>query len=135
MRNLYGLLEGLKGIPFGAQRRDLCTLDYTKWSHAGLRKVVLHEMGLTVGKSGFDVIRFAFKRLPDQEPLVNGEGEVMPEPDYDCEDWKRWEWRLTQQRADEVMEIKKEETFAPDDAITAVSSHNLRRVFIKIEDD
>ena len=92
-------------------------------------------MRLTVGKSGFDVIRFAFKRLPDQEPLVNGEGETMPEPDYNSDNWKRWEWRLTQQRADEVMEIKKEESVSPDDAITGGSSPNLRRVFIKIEDD
>lgn len=46
-----------------------------------------------VGKSGFDVIRFAFKRLPGQEPLINGQGEPMPEPDYDSEEWKSWEGR------------------------------------------
>lgn len=46
-----------------------------------------------VGKSGFDVIRFAFKRLPGQEPLINGQGEPMPEPDYGSEEWKSWKGR------------------------------------------
>jgi hypothetical protein len=63
-----------------------------------------------VGKSGFDVIRFAFKRLPGQEPLINGQGEPMPEPDYDSEEWKRWEGKLTDERAEEVLEFKKEES-------------------------
>jgi hypothetical protein len=68
---------------------------------------------LISGKSGFDVIRFAFKRLPNQDPLLNGMGEPMPEPDYDSEEWKGWETRLTEQRADEVLDIKKEESPSP----------------------
>ena len=68
-----------------------------------------------VGKSGYDVIRFAFKRLPDQEPLVNGLGQPMPEPDYESEEWKGWEARLTNERAEEVVAIKKEESQVPED--------------------
>jgi hypothetical protein len=63
-----------------------------------------------VGKSGFDVIRFAFKRLPGQDPLINGQGEPLPEPDYDSEEWKSWEGKLTDERAEEVLEFKKEES-------------------------
>ena len=40
-------------------------------------------------KTGFDVIRlnrFAFKRLCNQDPLVDGQGNVVPEPDSDSED-------------------------------------------------
>jgi hypothetical protein len=67
-----------------------------------------------VGKSGFDVIRFAFKRLPGQDPLLNGNGEIMPEPDYDGEEWREWEARLTNERADEVLALKKEESPPPE---------------------
>jgi hypothetical protein len=59
------------------------------------------------------VIRFAFKRLPDQDPLVNGKGEIMPEPNYDGEEWREWEARLTNERADEVVALKKEDTPPP----------------------
>jgi SAD/SRA domain len=76
--------------------------------YCGLYEVV--AAWVEAGKSGFDVIRFAFKRLPDQPPLVNGKGQVMPEPDYASEEWKGWEARLTDERADEILEIKKEET-------------------------
>jgi hypothetical protein len=67
-----------------------------------------------VGKSGFDVIRFAFKRLPNQDPLVNGKGEIMPEPDYEGDEWRGWEERLTNERAEEVLELKKEESPPPE---------------------
>lgn len=59
------------------------------------------------------MIRFAFKRLRDQDPLVNGKGEGMPEPDYAGEEWREWEARLTNERADEVLALKKEETPPP----------------------
>lgn len=60
------------------------------------------------GKSGYDVIRFAFKRLSDQEPLVNRKGPRIPEPDYDSEEWKGWEMRLMEERAVKLVAIKKE---------------------------
>jgi len=69
---------------------------------------------LTVGKSGFDVIRFAFKRLPGQDSLVDGHGNVAPEPDYDSEEWKGWMLRLTDERADKILATKKDESPAPE---------------------
>ena len=108
MRNLFALLEDIRGILHGVLHRDLCMLDYIKLLHVGLKRVCpFKELQLTIGKSGFDVIRFAFKRLPNQEPLVNGKGERMPEPDYDSEEWKGWEARLTEERAAKVVPIKK----------------------------
>jgi hypothetical protein len=90
--------------------------------YAGLYEVVACwiEAGMSLkcysnlGKSGYDVIRFAFKRLPGQAPLVNGNGEPMPEPDYDSEEWKGWEVRMTDERAGEVVAIKKEESPMPE---------------------
>ena len=61
------------------------------------------------------MIRFAFKRLPGQDPLVNGRGEAMPEPDYESVEWKTWEVHLTDERAEKVVAIK-EESPAPEDA-------------------
>ena len=81
------------------------------------------------------MIRFAFKRLPDQEPLVNGKGDVILEPDYDSDEWKKWEGRLTDQRAYEVVEIKKEESPTPENRIFGSSLSNGTSVFIKTEDD
>ena len=60
------------------------------------------------------MIRFAFKRLRNQDPLVNGQGERMPEPDYEGEEWKGWEARLTSERAEEVVALKKEESPGPE---------------------
>ena len=89
-----------------------------------------------IGKSGFDVIRFAFKRLPNQEPLVNGQGEVMPEPDYDSEEWKGWEARLTNERAEEVVAIKKEESPIPEEFVPkAFASSRNMKVKVKLEED
>jgi hypothetical protein len=65
---------------------------------------------LILGKMGFDIIRYAFKRLPDQPPLPNGQGEPTPEPDYDSDEWLGWESRITGLRNRQVLEIKKEET-------------------------
>ena len=94
---------------------------------------------LMKGKSGFDVIRFAFKRLPNQELLRNREGEAVPEPDYNSEEWRGWETRLTQQRADEVLDIKKEESpdlyENPNDRDQNVY-HSLERIIsVKMEED
>jgi len=86
------------------------------------------------GKSGFDVIRFAFKRLRDQPPLVDGEGEVMPEPNYDSEEWKGWEARLTAERAEEVLDIKKEESPAPETQ-RRVQKVAPKDTYIKVEQD
>jgi len=87
---------------------------------------------LTVGKSGFDIIRFAFKRLPGQDPLVDGHGNIAPEPDYDSEEWKGWMLRLTDERADEILATKKEESPAPE----TQQRHKLvsERMRIKIEE-
>lgn len=124
---------GIKGIQSGVPRKGLCTRGCTKWSHVGLSKVPpsLVEILMDEGKSGFDVIRFAFKRLRDQPPLVNGKGEVMPEPNYDREEWKGWEARLTAERAEEVLDIKKEETPAP--GTPRVVSP--KETYIKVEED
>jgi hypothetical protein len=80
------------------------------------------------------VIRFAFKRLPSQDPLLDGDGEVAEEPDYESEDWKGWEGRLTCERAEEVVAIKKEES--PDPGKTSVTTcMEERREFILVGDD
>jgi hypothetical protein len=87
-----------------------------------------------IGKSGFDVIRFAFKRLPGQEPLTNGAGELAPEPDYDSKDWINWESWLTDERAEEVVAIKKEESPGPKE--TSIADSTVSNVtYIKIEED
>jgi hypothetical protein len=75
------------------------------------------------------VIRFAFKRLPGQDPLVNGLGGPVPEPDYDSEEWRGWERRLTQERAEEVVAIKKEESPAPQET----SPVTLKKKKIKVK--
>jgi len=88
---------------------------------------------LTVGKSGFDIIRFAFKRLPGQDPLVDGHGNVAPEPDYDSEEWKGWMLRLTDERADEILATKKEESPAPE---TQQKPNPVsEKMFIKVEEE
>jgi hypothetical protein len=87
-----------------------------------------------IGKSGFDVIRFAFKRLPGQKPLINGAGEPAAEPDYDSVDWINWESWLTDERADEVVAIKKEESPGPKEASIADSAAS-DVTYIKIEED
>jgi len=97
------------------------------WIEAGMS---LYEQQLMVGKSGYDVIRFAFKRLPDQEPLVNGKGERMPEPDYDSEEWKRWEGRLTEERAAKVVVIKKGKAPMQEES-TSIN----RAIKVKLEED
>src|ERR1700737_4333808 len=102
MRNQYASSVDTKAINSGVLPRDSCTLDYTRWSHAG-SKLVDTLTNTYLGKSGYEVIRFAFKRLPDQDPLVNGAGRAMPEPDYESEEWKGWGTRLTDERAEEVL--------------------------------
>lgn len=89
-----------------------------------------------LGKSGFDIIRFAFRRLPDQAPLVDGQGNIAPEPDYDSEEWKGWMLRLTDERADEILATKKEESPVPEDLIRmeAELKKGKESVVIKIED-
>jgi hypothetical protein len=80
------------------------------------------------------VIRFAFKRLPSQDPLLDGDGKVAEEPDYESEDWKGWEGRLTGERAEEVVAIKKEES--PDPGKTSVTTcMEERRECILLGDD
>jgi len=69
------------------------------------------------------VIRFAFKRLPNQDPLVNGKGETVPEPDYEGEEWKGWESRLTRERAEEVVALKKEESPGPEHIAQPTTLH------------
>lgn len=81
------------------------------------------------------MIRFAFKRLPDQPPLMNGKGETMPEPNYDSEEWKGWEARLTEQRAEEVLDIKKEESPAPEPQRRKPEVLSPKKTYIKIEED
>jgi hypothetical protein len=80
------------------------------------------------------VIRFAFKRLPGQDPLLEGNGEMAPEPDYDSEDWKGWERRLTKARAEEVVAIKQEENL-DHKKLSADASLEKPREYILIEDD
>jgi hypothetical protein len=80
------------------------------------------------------VIRFAFKRLAGQDPLLEGNGEVAPEPDYDSEDWKGWEGRLTKARAEEVVAIKQEESL-DHGKLSADASLEKPREYIVIEDD
>ena len=80
------------------------------WVEAGMP---FQELSLMIGKSGYDVIRFAFKRLPDQDPLLNGRGERMPEPDYDSEEWKGWQTRLMNERTTGVVAIRKEASVRP----------------------
>lgn len=104
------------------------------WVEQGTPSLVDIEVLMGEGKSGFDVIRFAFKRLRDQPPLVDGKGEVMPEPNYDSEEWKGWEARLTAERAEEVLDIKKEESPAPEtQKRTRVVSPE--ETYIKVEED
>jgi hypothetical protein len=80
------------------------------------------------------VIRFAFKRLPNQEPLVDGSGSLAPEPDYDSEEWTGWETRLTNERAEEVVAIKKEE--APTTREGSIADSTATDVtYIKLEED
>jgi hypothetical protein len=81
---------------------------------------------IDLGKSGYEVIKYAVKRLPNQDPLVNGKGEPMPEPDYDSEDWKTWETRLTEKRADEVVAFKNDGNMSRKDA-----SHRSRMITLK----
>ena len=45
--------------------------------------------------------------------MVNGKGEIVPEPDYEGEEWKGWEAKLTSERAEEVVALKKEESPGP----------------------
>ena len=80
------------------------------------------------------MIRFAFKRLADQEPLVDGSGSTAPEPDYDGEEWIGWETRLTDERAQEVIAIKKEESPAAREGSIADST-STDVTYIKVEDD
>jgi hypothetical protein len=100
------------------------------WIEAGK---ISTKLQLIVGKSGFDVIRFAFKRLPNQDPLLNGNGEPIPEPDYDGEEWKGWEERLTDERADEVVAFKKEESPIEDGFVSHTPS-NKPKIIVKTED-
>ena len=97
------------------------------WVEAGIPQQV---WCMTLGKSGYNVIRFAFKRLPGQEPLVNGKGETMPEPDYESEEWKDWEIKLTTERAEEVVAIKMEDSPGPEE-----STPNNQVIKVKIEED
>jgi hypothetical protein len=111
--------------------------------YAGLYEVVACwiEAGMSfqcysnLGKSGYDVIRFAFKRLPGQAPLVNGKGEPMPEPDYESEEWKGWEVRMTDERAGEVVAIKKEESPMPEGTMKTTAPQKKNRVKIEIIDE
>lgn len=79
------------------------------------------------------MIRFAFKRLPGQNPLLDGAGEIAEEPDYESEDWKGWEGRLTGERAEEVVAIKREES--PEPGKTSLTTLEEQRKFILIDDD
>ena len=126
---------GIEAIRFGVLMRDSCIRGCTKWLHVGLSKVPLPSkiVLLITGKSGFDVIRFAFKRLPDQPPLVDGKGEVMPEPNFDSEEWKGWEARLTDEH--EVLDIKKEESPVPEAQRRRAEIMSPKRSYIKVEED
>jgi len=66
--------------------------------------------------------------------LINGKGEVMPEPDYESEEWKGWEARLTDERADEILEIKKEETTSDVELqIPRRARTQKERLYVKVE--
>eukprot|EP01117_Protostelium_nocturnum_P004970 TRINITY_DN1800_c0_g1_i1.p1 TRINITY_DN1800_c0_g1~~TRINITY_DN1800_c0_g1_i1.p1 ORF type:complete len:517 (-),score=175.90 TRINITY_DN1800_c0_g1_i1:2735-4228(-) len=42
------------------------------------------------GKSGFKVIKFAFKRIKGQKPIILEGGIESKEPDYESAEWKNW---------------------------------------------
>jgi len=87
-------------------------------------------------KTGFDVIRlnrFAFKRLCNQDPLVDGQGNVVPEPDSDSEDWKGWKLRFTDERADEIVATKK--GHSPPPIQEPIIALELESVYIKVDDE
>ena len=54
----------------------------------------------------------------------------MPEPDYESEEWKDWEIKLTTERAEEVVAIKMEESPGPEE-----STPNNQVIKVKIEED
>jgi hypothetical protein len=58
---------------------------------------------------------------------------VVPEPDYESEEWKGWKMHLTDGRADEILAIKKEESPHPSQGINAVQEP--ARVSVKVEDE
>jgi hypothetical protein len=57
---------------------------------------------------------------------------VVPEPDYDSEEWKGWKLRLTDERADEILATKKEES-PPLQGTNVVQEP--ARVSVKVEDE
>ena len=61
----------------------------------------------------------------------------MPEPNYDSEEWKGWEARLTAERAEEVLDIKKEETPDPETQTrrTRPETMSPKETYIKVEED
>jgi hypothetical protein len=65
---------------------------------------------------------------------LEGNGEMAPEPDYDSEDWKGWEGRLTKARAEEIVAIKQEENL-DHDIMRAGTSLKKSRKYILIDDD
>jgi len=88
---------------------------------------------LIVGKNGFEVIRYALKRLPDQPPLPNGMGEPTPEPNYESEEWLGWEQKIYGSRAEEVLAIKKEESPLPEVQIPKEQSKKPLDIKVKLE--
>ena len=82
------------------------------------------------------MIRFAFKRLQNQPPLVNGKGEIIPEPNYESEEWKGWEARLTDERAYQVLDIKKEEVSSDTELQPPRRIRpDKEKVYVKVEGD
>jgi hypothetical protein len=75
-------------------------------------KLVWDYLGilLIAGKSGYKIIRYAFKRRPNQDPLPSGLGEPCPEPDYNSDEWIGWEQRVYRPRALNILAVKKEES-------------------------
>ena len=76
------------------------------------------------------MIQFAFKRFPNQDLLVNGKGETMPEPDYEGKEWPGWEQRLMSECAAEVLRLEKEESAS--EGGSAFCGGQLRTTFLHL---
>lgn len=59
---------------------------------------------------------------------------MVPEPDYDSEEWKGWKLRLTDERADEILATKKEHSPSPIQEPRTVAQEP-ERVYVKVEDE
>jgi len=59
--------------------------------------------------------------------LVNRNGEKIPEPYYHGAEWKGWEGRLTNERPEEVVDIKKDQSPNPQDQTASNADSNVKR--------